>query len=190
MSERTMSPHSYMLFVMPERNWASMPALAKPRHEAFAQALFAALSNGQPYSQGKAYKSAGYIASNPNSADAAASRLLRKVKPILDRVRELVAEANARNQHKIDLSRDRVGKDLDAASRMAKEQGNGSGLVSSALGIAKVLHALPNDNESPFSFKDATSMQDLGRKLLRAVGVEDPTPSAIELAIKANDAFV
>jgi len=107
-----------------------MPALAKPRHEAFAQALFAALSNGTAYSQGKAYKAAGYIASNPNSADAAASRLLRKVKPILDRVRELVAESNARAQHKIDLSRDRIGRDLDKASRMATEQGNASALVS------------------------------------------------------------
>ena len=73
-----MSPHSYMLFVRPERNSPNMPALGKPRHEAFAQALFAALSNGAPYNQGKAYKAAGYIASNQNSADACASRLLTK----------------------------------------------------------------------------------------------------------------
>src|SRR5215471_11743129 len=81
-----------------------MPALSNPRHEAFAQAIFAALSNGQPCSQGKAYKAAGYIASNQNSADSAAFRLLRKVKPILDRVRELHAESMARRMAAIDLS--------------------------------------------------------------------------------------
>jgi hypothetical protein len=93
-------------------------------------ALFAALSDSSGYSQGRAYRAAGYLASNANSADAAASRLLRKVKPILDRVRELVAEANARNQHAIDLSRDRVGRDLDEAFRTAKDQKNASAMVS------------------------------------------------------------
>jgi hypothetical protein len=63
-----------------------MPVLTNPRHEAFAQALFAALSNADrdTYSHGRAYKAAGYLPSNQNSADAAASRLLRKVKPITD----------------------------------------------------------------------------------------------------------
>src|SRR5215472_17497701 len=167
-----------------------MPALAKPRHEAFAQALFAALSNGSPYNQGKAYKAAGYIASNQNSADACASRLLRNAKPILDRVRELQQEANARQQSKIDLSRDRVGRDLDEAYRMAKEQGNAPAMVSSALGIAKVFHADPNENESTFSFKNAQSMDDIGRRLLMTVGMRDPNASSIALAIEANDAFV
>ena len=81
----------------------------------------ATLSDGLGYSQGRAYKAAGYLASNTNSADAAASRLLRNVKPISDRVLELVAEANARNQHTIDLPRERIGRDLDLASRMAAE---------------------------------------------------------------------
>src|SRR5215831_13725924 len=86
-----------------------MPALANPRHEAFAQAIFQGLSQDpQPglrtgasretFSNGKAYKRAGYLPSNTNAADAAASRLLRKVKPILERVRELQAEANKRLQ--------------------------------------------------------------------------------------------
>ena len=132
-----------------------MPVLAKPRHEAFAQALFAALSDGQAYSQGRAYRAAGYLASNANSADAAASRLLRNVKPILDRVRELQAEANKRNESKIDLSRERVGRDLDEAYRTAREQGNAPAMVSSALGIAKVFYAVPNENDNAFSFKSA-----------------------------------
>jgi len=167
-----------------------MPALAKPRHEAFAQALFAALSDGAGYSQGKAYRAAGYLVSNANSADAAASRLLRKVKPILDRVRELVTEANARNQHAIDLSRERVGRDLDEAFRTAKDQKNASAMVSSALGIAKVFRAVPNDQDNAFTFKNASSMHDLGRKLLLTVGMQNPDDRSIAEAIKANDAFV
>src|SRR5262245_8560382 len=151
-----------------------MPALSNPRHEAFAQALFAALSDGQGYSQGKAYRAAGYLAKPGASADSAASSRLRKFKAITDRVRELVAEANARNQPKIDLSRERIGRDLDEAFRTAKEQKNPAAMVSSTLGIAKVFHSsLPNEN-SPFSFKDATSMHDIGRKLLMTVGLENP----------------
>ena len=50
---------------------------------------------GHGYSQGKAYRAAGYLAKRGASADSAASSRLRKFKGILDRVRELVAEANA-----------------------------------------------------------------------------------------------
>src|SRR5215469_12272485 len=70
---------------------------------------------GHGYSQGKAYRAAGYLAKPGASADSAASSRLRKFKGILDRVRELVAEANARNQHNVDLSRERIGRDLDHA---------------------------------------------------------------------------
>src|SRR5262252_10036546 len=107
-----------------------MPALANPRHERFAQLIVEGLTDGdrKAYSQGRAYIAAGYEAKDAGkrggSAEAAASRLLRNVKPILDRVRELQAEANKRNESKIDLSRERVGRDLDEAYRTAREQGN------------------------------------------------------------------
>src|SRR6516164_10352920 len=178
-----------------------MPALANPRHEAFAQAIFQGLSQDpQPelrtgasretFSNGKAYKRAGYLPSNTNAADAAASRLLRKVKPILERVRELQAEATKRLQPKLDLSRERIGRDLDQASRIAAEQKNASAMVASALGIAKVFHSVPNASENPLDFKSATSMHDIGRKLLMSVGYENPDEASIALAIEANDAFV
>ena len=57
-------------------------------------------------------------------------------------------------------------------------------------GIAKVFHSLPTASENPFSFKDAQSMRDIGRKLLLTVGMQDPDVSSIEQAIEANDAFV
>src|SRR5262249_68988 len=105
-----------------------MPALSNPRHEPFPQPIFPGLPVApridppQSHSSPPAYPKC----SNGNSAEAAASRLLRRVKPILERVRELQAEANARAPHKIDLSRERIGRELDKAARMATEQGNAS----------------------------------------------------------------
>ena len=163
-----------------------MPALSNPRHEAFAQAIFAGLAGKTRIdrAQSTAYLKAYPNCSSGNSAEACASKLLRRAKPILGRVRELQAEANARQQTKIDLSRERVGRDLDTASRLAKEQGNASAIVSSALGIAKVLHSLPNSEQSPLDFKSATNMHDIGRKLLMTVGMENPDVASIELVVR------
>ena len=163
-----------------------MPALANLRHERFAQLIVEGLMNGdrKAYSQGRAYIAAGYEAKDAGkrggSADAAASRLLRNVKPISDRLLELIAEANKRNQHKIDLSRERVGRDLDLAFRKAKEQENVAGMV------AKVFHAVPNDNSDAFTVKNTTS----GPKLLESIGMQNPDASSMAAAIEANDAFV
>ena len=63
-------------------------------------------------------------------------------------------------------------------------------MVASALGIAKVFHSVPNENENAFSFKNTTSMHDLGKKLLLTVGMQNPSDAAIEQAIEANDRFV
>src|SRR5262249_19511424 len=169
-----------------------MPALSNPRYEHFAQALFAGLAGDTRVkrAQSTAYLTAYPNCSTGNSANAAASRLLRRVKPILERVRELQAEANKRLEPKLDLSRERIGRDLDQASRIAAEQKNASAMVASALGIAKVFHSVPNASENPLDFKSATSMHDIGRKLLMSVGFENPDDASIELAIEANDAFV
>src|SRR5262249_103579 len=88
-----------------------MPALSNPRYERFAQALFAGLAGETRIkrAQSTAYLAAYPNCSKGNPAEAAASRLLRRVKPIADRVRELQAEATARLQPKLDLSRERVG---------------------------------------------------------------------------------
>jgi hypothetical protein len=178
-----------------------MPALANPRHEAFAQAIFQGLSQDpQPglrtgaswetFSNGKAYKRAGYLPSNTNAADAAASRLLRKVKPILERVRELQAEANKRLQPKLDLSRERIGRRLDLASQLAENQGNAQAIVASELGIAKVFHRFTDDDKPAVDFASANSMQDIGRKLLQSIGFREPDDVSIAAAIEANDAFI
>jgi hypothetical protein len=132
-----------------------MPVLDNPRWERFAQAIVEGLANGdrKPYSQGRAYIAAGYIAKDQGkrggSADAAASRLLRKVKPIIDRVRELQAEATKRLQPKLDLSRERIGRRLDLASQLAENQGNAQAIVASELGIAKVFHRITDEISHP-----------------------------------------
>src|SRR5262245_36761013 len=150
-----------------------MPALSNPRYERFAQALFAGLAGETRVkrAQSTAYLTAYPNCSNGNSAEAAASRLLRRVKPIADRVRELQAEANARLQPKLDLSRERVGRNLDYASTLAKQQESPANIVAAELGIAKVFHRVsepPNANE--IDFNSARSMTDIGapRKILLA----------------------
>jgi len=63
-------------------------------------------------------------------------------------------------------------------------------MVSSALGIAKVFHSVPNEQDNAFSFKSATSMHEIGRKLLLTVGMQNPDDRSIAEAIEANDTFV
>lgn len=66
-----------------------------------------------------------------DSAKAAASRLLTGVNPILERVRELQAEQAARIARKIDISRERLARDLGDATDIARRAGNAGVMVSS-----------------------------------------------------------
>jgi hypothetical protein len=141
--------------------------------------------------QSTAYLAAYPNCSNGNSAEAAASRLLRRVKPIIERVRELQAQANARLQPKLDLSRERVGKRLDLASRMAEKQNNPQAIATSELGIAKVFGHIGTDiDDKRQSFAQANSMKEIGKRLLQSVGLAAPDDASIHEAIEANDAFV
>ena len=73
---------------------------------------------------------------------------------------------------------------------MAKQQGNVSGIVASEMGIAKIF-GLEQANSKPVqSFAEAKSMNDIGERLLRSVGLANPSAEAINEAIQANDAFV
>src|SRR5262245_32292679 len=101
-----------------------MPALANPRWERFALALFAGLDGKTRIERAQ---STAYLAAYPNckpgnSAESAASQLLRRIKPITERVRELQEEQSRKIQKKIDLSKERIGRRLDLASQMAERQ--------------------------------------------------------------------
>ena len=76
------------------------------------------------------------------------------------------------------------------ASTLAEQQGIVAGIVSSELGIAKIFGLESAKQEGTQSFKDARSMQDIGRRLLISVGLREPTDEAVSLAIEANNAFV
>jgi len=169
-----------------------MPALSNPRYERFAQALFAGLAGETRVkrAQSTAYLTAYPNCSNGNSAEAAASRLLRRVKPIIERVRELQAEANARLQPKLDLSRERVGRNLDYASTLAKQQESPANIVAAETAIAKIFHRIDVAQDDPQDFKSAKSMTDIGRKLLQSVGFKEPDDVSIQAAIEANDTFI
>ena len=162
-----------------------MPALPNPRHERYAQEFFKGLSNG--ITQHEAYKAAGYLPSNKNSAKAGASRLMLT---IANRVRELQEESNKRLQTKVDLSRERVGRRLDLASRMAEEQKNPQGMVASELGIAKVFHEAHNQERKPHELNPSDSTRDIGRKLLQSLGLREPDDDSVRAAVEANDVFV
>jgi hypothetical protein len=170
-----------------------MPALSNPRYERFAQALFAGLAGE---TRMKRAQSTAYLIAYPNckpgnSAESAASQLLRRIKPITDRVRELQAEQSAKIQKKIDLSKERIGRRLDLASTMAEQQGNAQAIVASELGIAKVFGHITDKTElTQIDFNQVKSMHDMGVKLLQSVGFAAPDNASVAEAIEANDAFV
>jgi hypothetical protein len=172
-----------------------MPPLDNPRWELFAQKIVEGLINGhrEAFSQGRAYNAAGYIAKGAGesggSAEVNASRLLKKAKQIGERVQELQAQALAKLERKLDVSRERVGRRLDMASRKAESEGNTANIISAELGIAKVF-GLAKAGEQYNPMSNAESMSEIGRLLLESVGAKAPSQAQINLAVEANNAFI
>jgi hypothetical protein len=167
-----------------------MPALANPRWERFAQCIFDGLldPSRETYSNGRAYQRAGYLTSNRNASDAAASRLLRKVKPIMARVRELQAELAEQAAE----TREKCVAELNELRREARAEKAYGPAVSAVMGKAKILNFI-TDNEainSKTDFNSAQSIHDIGRKLLQSIGFNEPDDISIRAALDANDAFV
>jgi hypothetical protein len=167
-----------------------MPALKNPRHERYAQLIVEGLANGEskPYSQSRAYIAAGYTARdtdrNHRSAQAASSRLLSRV---IQRVRELQAEA-------AELAKETAEKcvqELNQLRRDAHVDKAYGAAVSAVMGKAKILNLTVNQHElSRIDFSQASSFEDIGRKLLQSVGFKEPDDVSIAAAIELNDTFV
>jgi hypothetical protein len=168
-----------------------MPALANPRHEAFAQAIFAGLTGRTRIerAQSTAYLQAYPSCSPGPAAWTNASRLLRRAK-VWERIGDLQAEANKRLEPKIDLSRERIGRRLHLASQMAEQDRNPNGITAAELGIAKVFHPIDAPDPNHIDFNSAQSMHDIGRKLLQSLGFKEPDDLSIKRAVEANDAFI
>jgi hypothetical protein len=168
-----------------------MPALPNPRHELFAQALVAGLAGKTRIerAQSTAYLTAYQSCSNGNSAEACASRLLRRVKPILERVREIQQAAAKR----IEETPERIAQELNEVRDEARKDKAHAAAVSAILGKAKVLGLFIDKHEDTTrnqSFADARSMQDIGRMLLRQVGCSAPSVTDIQEAIEAHDVLI
>ncbi len=172
-----------------------MPALKNPRWEAFAQAIVAGLASERPNKKNTAkaaYLAAGYSTTTDNATRAAASRLLTTVIPIVERIRDLQAQALARVDRKLDISRERVGRRLDLASRKAEDDGNPIAIVSAETAIAKIFGLIKTHSSyDPNDLDNATSPEQLAGLLLQSVGLDPPfTALELEKAGRANDTFV
>ncbi len=171
-----------------------MPALQNPRWERFAIAILQGITSADRLesAQSTAYLKAYPGCSPGNSAEASASRLLRRVKPITDRIRELQQEQLARLKPKLDLSKERVGRRLALASELAEQLQNPSAIATSEMGIAKVFGHLIERHEHKVTgdYSQARTELDIGRQLLEQVGFASPDAASVALAIEANSKFV
>ena len=165
-----------------------MPALQNPRHERYAQLIVEALNSGQPkpYSANHAYIAAGYTAKDPGkpgSAQAASSRLLYRV---ISRVREIqqIAAQNAAE------SVEKMARELNEIQYEARADKAHAAAVAAVMGKAKLLNIGEQQIQNPQDFKAARSMQDIGRKLLQAVGFASPDDASVAEAVELNDRFV
>src|SRR5262249_53298532 len=174
-----------------------MPALKNVKWERFCQAIVNGVAKqGQKFSQGKAYISAGYNAKGVGepggSAEVCASKLLNRAK-IENRIAELLHEAQNKVTTKRAYDIETISERMALASRIAEEDRNPSALYCAEKAIAEVRGIVVknvNPNTTEQDYASAKSMQDIGRKLLQSVGFREPDDVSIQAAIEANDAFI
>jgi len=169
-----------------------MPALKNPRHEAFARAIFIGLIQPDLHpTHGHAYNAAGYRAIGAGeaggSAEVNACRLLKKAK-ILDRVHELQAKAAEETKE----TAEKCVQELNQLRKDAHSNKAYSAAVAAVMGKAKILNLIvdQHDFRGTVDFSQASSMEDIGRKLLQSIGFKEPDDVSIAAAVEANDAFV
>lgn len=158
-----------------------MPELKNPRWERFAREV--AIGIG---SKKDAYIAAGYKA-REHSAETAASRLMRTVQPVVQRVKELVEAEHQENR----FTRDEIGKRLVKASEMAEHLENPQAITAAEQAIAK-LYGIQVD-KSEVTNKDESNpktMAEIAEKCLHDIGHVKATPQDIEKAIEVYMGFL
>jgi len=91
----------------------------------------------------------------------------------------------------LDLSKERVGRRLDEASRIAEEDRNPAAMAAPEMGIAKVFgHIREQVEVSSQSFANAKSIADIGKMLLQQVEHNAPSDADIAEAIEAHDVMI
>ena len=113
---------------------------------------------------------------------------VKKVKPILDRVRELQAELAAQTKE----TREKCVQELNELKREAQAGKAYGPAVSAVMGKAKILNFITDQVEAnqQVDFNSAQSMSDIGRKLLQSIGFKEPDDVSIQAAVEANDRFI
>src|SRR5215471_13112586 len=178
-------------------DYLTMPALKNVKWERFCQAIVNGVSKqGEKFSQGKAYVSAGFNAKDVGkpggSAEVCASKLLNRAK-IENRIAELLHEAQNKVTTKRAYDIETISERMALASRIAEEDRNPSALYGAEKAIAEVRGIIvKNGNPNPdrIDFTTAQSMQEIGRKLLQSIGFKEPDDASIREAIEANDVFI
>src|SRR5215475_6515491 len=153
-----------------------MPVLKNPRWERFAQAIVAGILSDKPFSQGRAYQVAGYSAKDAGqsggSAEACASRLLKKAKPIIDRVAELQDIAAAKALTSAAVTIDTIKSEYDEARQFAYQCENPSTVLAATRAKAELFGIQINRTEIT-NRNDLTAnatQSDIARKLLNDIG--------------------
>jgi hypothetical protein len=171
-----------------------MPPLDNIKWERFCQNIVCGVyKNGQKLTQGRAYLEAGYnvkgVGEPGGSAEVCASKLLNRAK-IENRIAELLREAQDKLIKKRRYDIETISERMALASQIAEEDRNPSALTNAQRAIAEIRGLFNQPIKNELDFKQARSMQDIGRKLLMGVGYASPDDASIQLAIEASDAFV
>ena len=98
----------------------------------------------------------------------------------------------ARLNPKLDISRERIGRNLDEASRMARNQEKPSDIIAAETALAKIFGLVKTSSSyDPTDLNHAQSAEQLAELLLVNVGGSPPfTAQEIASALAANDRFV
>lgn len=158
-----------------------MPELKNARWERFARAIVLGMD-----SQKDAYMQAGYSAHKGNSSEAAASRLLRTVKPVIDRVRELHEEQKTKLAERNRFTIETIARRMALASTIAEEDRNANAITTSEIAIARLLGIQVDRTEvgQPGDFSQVNTSQDMAKKLLADTGCTDPDDTQINMMIE------
>ena len=174
-----------------------MPALKNVKWERFCQAIVNGVAKqGEKFSQGRAYISAGYNAKDAGqpggSAEVCAAKLLNRAK-IENRIAELLHEAQNKVTTKRAYDIETISERMALASRIAEEDRNPSALYGAEIAIAEVRGIIVkngNPNPNKIDFNSAQSLQEIGRKLLQSVGFSEPDDVSVARAVELNDTFI
>ena len=158
-----------------------MPALLNPRWERFSQLVASGLANNLlGFTQADAYKAAGYKA-NGHSAEVCASRMLKYVEPVVQRIQELHRENGKRRKTTVESIVDR----LDLASRIAEEDRLPAALTQAETSKAKILGLQVDRQEvgKPGDFNASQTTDELAQAMLAQAGASTITSDMKAMAL-------